>query len=1105
MKKVCFLQMTLASCLALLLLAALPAFGQSDNTAARLPYCKPMPQVIGGEHPLTSFSRPIKVSANGETSPLSVAGTRLVAHVASWDNHLPGVYMLTPPTDADVLKGDMLYYDASRTMPLIAAAGLVEDKLYLLGFDLYQQFGGFLAPYYYIIDTATGKMTESGSMGQHHELVALESAQAADGTVYGQFFADNKGKTYTYGTVDVVKRERLSTVGMTTLRSVALGVTNEGKLYSIAEDGNLYQVNLTTGKEELIGATGLTPSDGKNFWSQTGEIDPETNTFWWFAIDRDCHCGIYTVDLNTGKATLVEDFGTSTPPFEVVGMVIPPAVAADGSPAAATNVRYSFDQASTQGMAYFTMPTKTFSGDDLTGSIRINISDETGVISTGQASPGRNFQLNVGTTEGLHTLVLTLSNAAGTSPKSKATLWVGYDNPKTVDNLTLNIDNETLQANLTWTAPVDTRHGGYLGPLTYDVYRKAADTETLVASNLTECAFTETLDKKAGQTKYAYKVVAVNTTQRSADAWSNDVVVGDPIALPYIETFQDYAVLDNFVIIDANNDGTTWGPAQWYQNTIEYNTYDNGKADDWLITPPITLKTDRFYKFHIKVHGVGAAAYTDCIEVTMGSAPVPESLTTTVVEPTDVWQYDPLTTLGSDAVSVAEEGIYYFGIHAISNVVNNYSSLCVCEISIEEGAALIGPAQVESLTVSADEDCALKAAVSFTAPVTYVNGDQLTTPVTVEIQRNADLLATLTDVSPGQQVSYVDEGEGLGRGWNDYTVTPVTTDGIRGRDITARAYIGEDSPVGVGNINIDDRQTSVHVTWDATPAIGQNGGHVRQDQVTYNLWSSDWYEQYNSWHALSILVSTPDLSADTEVSDTDLGTQELAAYGVGVENTASIETGTRVPIYVATYVTGKPYAMPFHENVSGESADNFWSINLGATTVAAGLARDSSDGDGSCLALQATQGGPGVYAELVSGKIALTDDNPTLTFAMRRTSADATAYLAVVTPDGSRHSLADDLSLTSTWAPYTFDLTPWTSARYIRLVFGAQFSDAALLLFDDVSVTNATAIHEIADSERHAGSQPVYSVDGKLVTDHADSHTLPAGVYITGGKKLVVK
>ena len=45
------------------------------------------------------------------------------------------------------------------------------------------------------------------------------------------------------------------------------------------------------------------------YYGQSGEIDQRDDTFYWYCIDNQAQGGLYTVDLNTGKATLLD--GTS--------------------------------------------------------------------------------------------------------------------------------------------------------------------------------------------------------------------------------------------------------------------------------------------------------------------------------------------------------------------------------------------------------------------------------------------------------------------------------------------------------------------------------------------------------------------------------------------------------------------------------------------------------------------------------------------------------------------------------------------------------------------------------------------------------------------------
>lgn len=62
---------------------------------------------------------------------------------------------------------------------------------------------------------------------------------------------------------------------------------------------------------------------------------------------------------------------------------------------------------------------------------------------------------------------------------------------------------------------------------------------------------------------------------------------GSAIVPPYEESFSDESFMDDYTIIDANNDGTKWKP---YLSKAEISYNSSEAMNDWLITPALALE-----------------------------------------------------------------------------------------------------------------------------------------------------------------------------------------------------------------------------------------------------------------------------------------------------------------------------------------------------------------------------------------------------------------------------------------------------------------------------------------------------------------------------------
>jgi len=146
--------------------------------------------------------------------------------------------------------------------------------------------------------------------------------------------------------------------------------------------------------------------------------------------------------------------------------------------------------------------------------------------------------------------------------------------------------------------------------------------------------------------------------------------------VPYIEEFKSQAVMNNFTIIDANEDNYTWQYSTLSQ-CVEYPYCMNNAGDDWLITPKIRLQAGMKYTFTVKARSF-TASMPERLEVKMGTEPTVAGMTTTIIQPTEVASGDYqefITTF-----TVPADTIYNFGVHAISDADNmmlrvNYISI----------------------------------------------------------------------------------------------------------------------------------------------------------------------------------------------------------------------------------------------------------------------------------------------------------------------------------------------------------------------------------------------------------------------------------------------
>lgn len=892
---------------------------------------------------------------------------------------------------------------------------------------------GMIFLYHFSVDLATWEITKQPEAVQDLSLAALETAtDPADGTVFGEFYSADL-KKFEFGVIDYDNLTR-TTIAQVSKQYMALGIAKDGFAYGVALDGNLYKIDRTTGSETLIGATGweLADQDGSGYF-QSGEIDPRTNVFYWAATDKDGNSALCTIDLKTGKATKVGELGMGT---DFVGMVIPCEMAADKAPDAVTNLAATFNKNELSGTISFTAPLKTFDGTGNLGDLNYHVLAGGEEKTHGTTQAGKAVTANVTTTEGLNKFTVYVENDKGKGANSTIVKYVGYDQPLAPTDVKFDID-ANRKATITWTAPTQGIHKGYLGTLKYEVYRlKGKDTTKVTTVN--ETKFTEILpDGKL--TNYVYGVKAVNTTQISAMALSNGKVVGQAIEPPFFEDFTND--LSIFSVIDANNDGKTWG---WGgdKKAARYNYNAKEQADDWLVTPPLKLKGGKKYVLTYKACPA-LKSFPETFEVKMGKEAKVAALTTELQAKVtlDKAGYQEFT----NTVAPTADGEYYIGFHAISEANRFY--LYIDSISIESSAEATAPAAASNLKVTIDPTGALKSTVEFVAPTKTVDGKTLTAIDKIVLKRDGEIIKTYNNPAPGSKQSFADNSPK--QGINIYTVIASNASGD-GEKAEIKAYVGEDIPAAP-DVEAVDNVTSVVLKWK--PVKGKNNGIIIPADVRYDIFGvTD--DGYVGDSISSVQGGT---SYTVTGQQTDKGKQGYLQWALRAVNKAGASEWA-----AGGLLGGEPYKMPYKMSFKGKTLeDKFMGMERSVNTLNCGLLEQAQDGDGGCAAFQGTSAGT---ISVVLGKFNFAGVKAAKMMFFYKTPANVPAKLQVniEQKDGTVKKLweedlasntKDGWKLADVEIPSEFYHDSYDILK-ITVVFGNGITQSDLVMIDNINVVD---------------------------------------------------
>ncbi len=268
--------------------------------------------------------------------------------------------------------------------------------------------------------------------------------------------------------------------------------------------------------------------------------------------------------------------------------------------------------------------------------------------------------------------------------------------------------------------------------------------------------------------------------------WMNDITIQyeDPFKpiedLPYTNSFDTRDEWEMFTVINANNDSRTWTNID---NTARYHYDPSNSADDWLISPALRLEAGKTYHFAIDTYNQN---YDERLEVKMGKSATVEGMTTEVIPSTDIVWTDP-KTIENNQVTVSETGLYYIGIHAISDPDENM--LYVDNFLIEE-FNLDAPSAVTQFSVTPDKEQP-EALVALKAPVKNIAGGMLKENLTkIEVLRDGQVVKTFEDVKPGEEQTFTD-AENLTVGYHTYQAIPYNSYGKGEKSEEIAVYINK--------------------------------------------------------------------------------------------------------------------------------------------------------------------------------------------------------------------------------------------------------------------------------------------------------------------------
>lgn len=862
------------------------------------------------------------------------------------------------------------------------------------------------------------------------------------GAVYGQFY-NSDGSALQFGKLDLDNSER-TTISTCQRHYVALGIATDGYMYGVSNDGNLYKIDKTTGSETLVGPTGVAVANSQGeYFYQTGEIDQRTNTFYWASCDSLGHSALRTVDLTTGKATKIADFDNDE---FLTGMVVPAVSSETGAPARPSDLDVNFAGTSLSGTVSFKAPDKTVGGAAITDTLACTISIDGETAATLRVMAGQTGSTTVTVSStGLHTFEVYASNAAGSGPSIKNTLYLGQDTPRLSGSASATLlGTDTVV--VSWRPFTEGKHHGTLGEVKYDVVRYPEG--KTIATGLADTTFTDAAIPVSQMQSMRYGIRMTGATGQDAEQKTNKVLVGYAFEPPYKAEFTtDSLVSDYFTVIDANNDFriTPMGSYEtlysggWAQAdglATYYSSYWN-QADDWLITPPVRLEAGKIYS--LTFNAGGQYATNERMEVKCGTANTVAAMTVQVMPSTNIstTTYQEFSYL----VRPQADGRYYFGFHAISDANQGWLSLKdISVVGFDSKAP--GTPTVVALKAAAKGEKQMD--ITFRAPSVCVDSTALSAISYVVVGMNNTERDTVSSPTPGQE--YTVRMPFATDGMQNITVTAYNDAG-EGLPANAQAWGGLDVPVAPTAVKLADAGKNLKMTWEAVADTGVHGGYVDVAAVKYNVYKIN-QTYYGTYPTLVDSLGNT-LEATINVDPTT-GSQDLVRYGVAARN--GVGEGDKATSNGV--VVGKPYTLPMVESAPQTNTSYLWWLTSEGTKNWGLNTSVSADGDGCCFAYVPAKAGDKAW--LNSGKISFRGaTNPAIVLYCANGSAQSGNKLIaqVQYPDG--HIVdADTVDMNMTyWTRKILDLpADIANEDYVIVKFLGLAGSSNFMVIDDIEI-----------------------------------------------------
>ena len=324
---------------------------------------------------------------------------------------------------------------------------------------------------------------------------------------------------------------------------------------------------------------------------------------------------------------------------------------------------------------------------------------------------------------------------------------------------------------LEWTNPTTSETGLPLTNLSAEIYRDGALVKTIAAAGA-KGSFTDT--ESDGLTKGFHKYYIVIKNGNGATSAEPETVesgfVGVPETVPFVS---DFANESSLWTVEDNSKTSTKKSFTFTGGKAVITESSNSDFNDWLITPPVSMKAGKTYRVTVNGMHNGSSYSSASVELKLGKSNSSATMTTSVGS-------SSLSNVAKDfgkEYAVEADGAYCLGIH-INDVGYRITTVTVNSVTIEEIATIAKPVTAASAKSVGEE---MKVELKWTMPAESTLGKALTSKLTARVLKDDAEIASIADLEPGSEASFIDENASTGiNRYSIIAVTPTNDDALGG-------------------------------------------------------------------------------------------------------------------------------------------------------------------------------------------------------------------------------------------------------------------------------------------------------------------------------------